>query len=295
MSFDIKDLKDLLPDKFKDNISEKDKVSGCILWLGSKSTKGYVVFWFAGKECYAQNFIYEKIFGKISNDSVVKHTCGNRICCNPEHLKILSDEERFWSKVDKKGEDDCWNWTAMKNKKRYGNFTVNIRTIQVHRYSYELTYGKIPEGVNVCHKCDNKLCVNPKHLFLGTQKDNMEDMVKKGRSLKGEKNNSSKLTDKDIIEIIEMYKNKSIPVKTISQKYNVNYQTIREICRGLRWKHINSENIKIKRSKLDFEKVQQIRELYETKECSCKELSIMFNVHIKTISKIIHKKVRISD
>lgn len=88
--------------------------------------------------------------------------------------------ERFWEKVEKT--DGCWLWTASLTNKGYGEFRLNEPSpILAHRVAYELAHGPIPPGLFVCHHCDNPPCVRPDHLFLGTQKDNAQDMVRKGR------------------------------------------------------------------------------------------------------------------
>lgn len=87
---------------------------------------------------------------------------------------------RFWLLVDKRSDEECWNWLGNK-RNGYGRFWVEDRLLSAHRVSWELAYGSIKEGIKVLHHCDNPSCVNPSHLFLGTQTDNMQDMTKKNR------------------------------------------------------------------------------------------------------------------
>jgi len=100
--------------------------------------------------------------------------------------ELKTTEERFWEKVEKRGPDDCWEWQATKYRNGYGNIWVPAegRKLLAHRYSYALANGPIPDGFVVCHTCDNRSCVNPGHLWMGTQGDNLRDMVAKGRQKK---------------------------------------------------------------------------------------------------------------
>jgi len=97
---------------------------------------------------------------------------------------LFSDKfiKRFWSRVEMSGPDDCWNWVAGKTSAGYGHLRAERRWFYAHRVSYQLTFGEIPDRAVICHRCDNPGCVNPSHLFAGSQLDNMEDRDRKGRS-----------------------------------------------------------------------------------------------------------------
>jgi HNH endonuclease len=112
--------------------------------------------------------------------------------------------------------------------------SVNDKLQYLHRVSWMIHRGQIPNGICVLHKCDTPCCVNPDHLFLGTRTDNQKDMVRKGRSCVGEKQGRSKLT-KD--QVVEIRKSSESPTK-IARRYGVHPTHIGAIRRGLFWKHV---------------------------------------------------------
>ncbi len=91
-------------------------------------------------------------------------------------------EFRFWQQVAIIPEHSCWEWLGAKSPKGYGTFGANRKHFQAHRFSWQIHFGPIPDGLLVCHKCDNPSCVRPEHLFLGTALDNTRDMINKGRN-----------------------------------------------------------------------------------------------------------------
>src|SRR5688572_1635068 len=151
-------------------------------------------------------------------------------------------EKRFWSKVNKYAPNGCWEWTASTFVwNGYGQFSpFHGKTVTAHRFSYELRFGKIPAGKLVCHKCDNRKCVNPAHLFLGTHKDNFLDAVKKGRQafvspLCGQDNGNSKLTKTDVIEIRKLYED-GLSQEKIAKLRGISQSQVGNIVRGDHWK-----------------------------------------------------------
>lgn len=151
------------------------------------------------------------------------------------------DIERFWKKVKIGEPDECWEWQACRFRPGgYGGFQLCRKVfIGAHRISWIIKNGNIPKNMCVCHKCDNRLCVNPNHLFLGTSRENNQDMANKGRSYKpnGEKNYFSKLKEKDVVEIRRMIKDK-IKTREIARKFSVTPTTISNINAKRTWSYL---------------------------------------------------------
>ena len=150
--------------------------------------------------------------------------------------------ERFWAKVQQTDNFHCWNWEGYINPNGYGRIGLGRRADGheiAHRVSWILHQGPIPKGLCVLHKCDNPTCVNPNHLFLGHQSDNVRDCVKKGRarggSLKGHFNPNVKLTKRDVGEIRLLYKTGSYFQRELGEIYGVTQAQISSITRGESW------------------------------------------------------------
>lgn len=134
-------------------------------------------------------------------------------------------------------ESGCWIWTGSLNKHGYGRLTFGAKTnIGAHRASYELMHGKIPDGLFALHRCDIKCCVNPDHIFIGTQQENMSDKVAKNRQAKGHRHGMSKLTEEQAKEA----KFGRARSSELAKKFNCSAVMIRQIRGGLYWKHLEN-------------------------------------------------------
>ena len=142
--------------------------------------------------------------------------------------------ERITNKIKKCTDTGCWNWLGTKTIRGYGQLIIDGQKLYAHRVSYALFHGELPRTLNVCHKCDNVQCVNPDHLFLGTQKDNLQDMSAKGRSTRGERNPQAKLT----ADVIKEIRDNATPNEQLAKQYGVSRRTISAIKKKERWSHV---------------------------------------------------------
>lgn len=164
-------------------------------------------------------------------------------------LQNESVQRRFWEKVHKRGPDECWEWKTRSGRRDYGCFSINGKPQRAHRVSWIMHFGEIPEGLFVCHSCDNPPCINPRHLWLGTAQDNVVDMVRKGRGYspisqgvkirkaKGEAHGSAKLNNEKVLEIRRRL-NAGERDERLGLEFGVGRTAIRYIRTGRRWNHI---------------------------------------------------------
>lgn len=156
-------------------------------------------------------------------------------------------EARFWAKVKKT--ESCWLWTGAKLAKGYGSFGVGPdpkhppasrrwKLAQAHRFSWELHNGLVPDGQHVLHRCDTPACVNPAHLFLGTNADNVRDRQVKKRHARGERNATAKLTEDDVCEIRRRALEDGDGPRKLGRDFGVKHPTIIKILRHEYWSHV---------------------------------------------------------
>jgi hypothetical protein len=174
----------------------------------------------------------------------------------------------FWRHVEKGEPDECWPWmgpTLRSNRpwQRYGNFNVwrgsstggGSKNYRAHRFAWMLMNGPIPDGMNVLHRCDNSNCVNPAHLFTGTQQENVEDQRSKGRLWYGTRNGRSKLTEQDVLDIRASDESDT----ELGKQYGVYPSTIYMARIGRKWAHLPG-------ARKSWRKREGIREGATTKE-----------------------------
>lgn len=146
--------------------------------------------------------------------------------------------ERFWKFVDQRGPDECWEWQgALRNG--YGVLNIDKKVVYAHRFTYELHHGPLAERMHALHKCDNRKCVNPAHIFAGTKGDNARDMYAKGRGKGGGKKGKRIvwLTAENVVEIRKLAA-QGIRYPALSQQFGVSISQISMIITRKRWGHV---------------------------------------------------------
>lgn len=148
----------------------------------------------------------------------------------------VSDSEWFWNHVRKT--PTCWLWIGTCFTDGYGAFYRGGQARRAHRESYAMAYGSVPKGMLICHTCDTPSCVRPTHLWPGTPKANLEDMVAKGRSLVGERNHFARLTADDVRQIRSLYRPGVVTMEQVGSQFGVTRKMVHAIVRRYAWTHI---------------------------------------------------------
>jgi hypothetical protein len=133
---------------------------------------------------------------------------------------------------------DCWEWQGRRNWKGYGMISYAHKTYAAHRLSHEVHIGPVPADLFVCHSCDNRACINPNHLFLGTPADNTQDMIDKGREARGERMSNSRLTSAQVTAIRAERAQGHATFRSLGKRYGVSESMIRKIVKRKAWAHI---------------------------------------------------------
>lgn len=164
--------------------------------------------------------------------------CGSTFLPSKPLKQHCSMQCVFNSSYSVDSESGCWEWTRCIGVGGYGFISCNGKRLRAHRWSYENSFGvTIEDELCVCHKCDNRKCVNPDHLFLGTRKENLQDMARKGRACKGEDLHCSFLKEDEVLEIRRLAAT-GVRQRVIAEQFGIAQQTVSEIHLGLRWRHL---------------------------------------------------------
>lgn len=158
---------------------------------------------------------------------------------------------RFWKKVNKGTDNECWVWNARKNHDGYGEFWYNNHTVKAHRMSWLLHNGLIPDDKCILHRCDNPPCVNPKHLWIGSLKDNTRDMISKSRQnfvgdfrhlprndYHGEDRSNAKLNDEKVMLMRRLHKKSGLSTRKLAKMFSIGKSVAWSVIAQSRWKHI---------------------------------------------------------
>lgn len=229
----------------------REMPNGCWEWQGAHNGKKPVYSSRSGS-VNARRWVHERYVGPIPAHKRFVSTCGNMNCVRPDHFVPWTPSAIFLQKVRIGAPDECWEWQGATNGGGYGSCRVNNEKDMVHRHAYRMAYGLIPDGMMVCHRCDNRICCNPSHLFLGTAQDNNDDMWAKGRGASGDAHglrkhpgaacrgsrcHTAKVTEEQVLVIREKVAAGMLH-RDVAEELGISPLNVGQIARGENWKHV---------------------------------------------------------
>lgn len=207
-----------------------------------------------------------------------------------------SDLNRFWSRVGNiDNKEDCWEWQG-RIKGGYGQFKFGNVVYVAHRVSYFLHFKVDPLQNLCCHTCDNRKCINPNHIFLGTQLENYEDAVNKKRAtvIKGETHMNAKLNEEKVKAMIEEYAKGGVTQSQLGEKYGIDGKYVDVVLKGRVWKHVECERIKTinpRISKMTENKVKALLKDHFIKKIKYPQLAKIYGISVAVVCGIVKGKL----
>lgn len=162
--------------------------------------------------------------------------CRNCSASKPRRKRPV--EERFWLYVKKGKKNECWPWTGYADKDGYGWIKISKKMVRANRFSYELHKGPIPEGLGICHSCDNPPCCNPAHLWPGTALDNEKDKWAKGRGLRGDQSPRAVMTAARVKRLRQQREKTGATYDELATIFHIDRTTVAQIVRRKTWTHV---------------------------------------------------------
>lgn len=249
------------------------KTESCWWWLGRLNADGYGRLTIGQMDFGAHRLSYQIHYEPIPAGCVIAHLCDQPGCVRPDHLQAVTQQANirqmfargrgrpsgprarplvlnrrsliakpgtaagFWTHADRG--PGCWTWTGRRHEAGYGIVEkAGVSSpYRAHRLSWELTYGPIPKGLFVCHRCDNRLCVRPDHLFLGTHAQNMADMRAKGRDARGVRTGNATL-DPERVQAMRRLQAVGLSYSRVAQLFGVSVMTAHSAITRRTWKHV---------------------------------------------------------